>query len=156
MTIVVRRKEVYSWTNLMKKVVRDAVSNHLRKEHYDTIQCVNIDQANEASDVMNGTEGSNFLEHYESTDEIRPEDLIYLGQLLCLCRDRLRSLYSEVYHLSHYLVLRMAMHAVVNGSPHPMLELLPRQHQSRYQFYVCRLRGILAPVLNQQYLKVNL
>lgn len=55
MSIVVKRKNVYSWTNLMKKVVRDQVSTYFRKEFYGNIEFLVPEDKGEKDTVQDET-----------------------------------------------------------------------------------------------------
>jgi len=147
MTIVQRKKEVFSWTNLMKKVARDSVSNFLRKEYYDTPHCVQMDQGRPGDDE----EAGNFLEHYEHANDIRPEDVLHVEQLAENAFRELLAAYRDISHLSHYLTFRMAFHEVVHRQHHPFFAMLAGARLTRYNYYVFLLQTILAPVLSAQY-----
>jgi hypothetical protein len=140
----------------MKKVVRDTVSNYLRKEHYDIVRSINIDQQSEDEDFLSNGNSNSFLEHYEFANEIKAEDLIYFDQLVMACYHNLLKTYKDIYHLQHYLVFRLALHEVINRCYHPFFNFVGNKHMVRYNFYVYKLQSDLAPILNQQYLKISL
>lgn len=153
MTIVKKRKEVYSWTNLLKKVVRDYVSNHLRKEYYDTLQTVKIDQHQHDDDGGEGGGDNQAIESYrnESANEIKTEDLIYFKQQAGFCVTRIRRVYRRITNLSDLLILRLAVHEVVKKVKHNHFVLLRKEDHIRYNYYMFVLQFELAPVLNHNY-----
>lgn len=152
-TIVMRKKDVYSWTNLMKKVVRDRVSDYLRKEFYETLNFVDIDQLNEDNnELTEGTPGAKILDKSEVYNGIRAEDLIYFEELIKSSVIGLKNIYNSVQNLTQLLTLRLALYEVVNGEKHPWYKsLVNYKHVIKYNYYVSILMIELSPVLNHKY-----
>lgn len=151
MTIVNKRKEVYSWTNLLKKVVRDAVSNHLRKEYYNALVIVDVDRHSHDSGEEYGEDSDSVIGKYESNNEIKPEDLVYFNQLVRITAVNISRVYTAVTNLKNYLILKLAIHEVLHKVKHNNYKLLKREDHFRYNYYVFVMQFELAPVLNQNY-----
>jgi hypothetical protein len=153
LTIVKRQKEVYSWTNLLKKVVRDHVSNYLRKEHYNTLSVVDIDQFYEDSeDIAGNTDQSgSVINKYESSNEIKPEDVIYFHQLINICAESLNKISKNITNLKDYLMFKLALYEVINRNKHSSFPLIKKEDLHKYNLYIFMIQFELAPIINHHY-----
>lgn len=151
MTIVRKRKEVYSWTNLMKKVVRDYVSNHLRKEYYDVLPTVRVDQHQDGEGEGDGDNQTVESYRNESSNDIKTEDLIYFEQQAMFCVSRVRRVYRRITNLTDLLILRLVVYEVINKVRHNNFALIKKEDHIRYNYYMFVMQFELAPVLNHNY-----
>jgi hypothetical protein len=150
-TIVMRRKEVFSWTNLMKKVVRDAVSNYLRKEHYG-MSFVELDAHEDGDGDEESGAGDSVGSRFEFDTSVKTDDIIYVKQMLVRCSEGLHRLMSEQRTLQQHLVFKLALHEVATGVKHYLTGSLPPRLEFRYNLYVATITMELAPVLSSKYL----
>lgn len=148
MTIVTRRKHVYSWTNLMKKVVRDYVSNHLRHEYYDTVVTVGVNEMGGEADVSAMGKENHFYERVQSAEGFSTDDLIYLDQILRKTAYALYAYCGQQASLQSYLLATWALNAVTKEEEHVFVAFLPARHRVVYDFHVERIRTLLSPILN--------
>lgn len=151
MTIVVKNKEVFSWTNLMKKVVFDLASNYFRKEVYGTAHLVDIDQLGEDDDLLDGSEGSKLAERYEIASGIKVQDLIYFEQVINICFDSLSRLCFRINNLRDHLLLKYALHEISFKEKHHLYSLVDKNFHHRYNMYLVMLQLELGPILNAKY-----
>lgn len=151
-TIVMRRKEVFSWTNLMKKVARDAVSNHLRKEYYHGMSFIELDSGD--GDLDPGDPGSDdcVATRYEFDSSIKVDDLIYVKQLVTECNHGLYLLFDQQQTLKMHLLFKLALHEVSTRERHYLVDVLPVKYFYRYNYLVAAISMELAPVLSSKYL----
>jgi hypothetical protein len=153
MTIVVREKEVFSWTNLMKKVVFDLASNYFRKEVYGQAHIVDIDQLSEDDDLLDGSDGSKLVDRYEIASDIKSEDVIYFGQVVTICFENLSKLCFSVNNLRDHLLLKFALYEIVHKEKCPLFHIVDKQYHCRYNLYLIMLQLELSPILNNNYFR---
>lgn len=157
MTVVRKQKEVFSWTNLMKKVVHDLASNYFRKEVYNALNFVDIDQPDDSPNgSLEEMDGTKMVERMEMSSDIRAEDMVYFEQLLRVTLRNLRRVAQRITNLRDHLLLKMALYEVFYGKRHKTYVLLDSTHYARYQYMVLMLQLELAPVLNQRYMGMHL
>jgi len=141
----------------MKKVVHDHASNYFRKEVYNALNFVDIDQQDDSpGGSIEDSDGTKLIERTEMANEIRAEDIIYFQQLLEITLANLRRLTLRITNLRDHLLLKLALYEVFYKKRHKLYALLDTTHYARYQYFVLILRIELAPVLNQKYMGVHL
>lgn len=148
-TIVMRRKEVYSWTNLFKKIVNDNVSKYLRQSHYSTTTIIDIESyldGNAEFKKDNPNEQQSPDKFFDS-NEIRPEDLIYLDQLLNKSSHDIVKVFKSCRNIKHYLIARMVWYYLSTGNKHKTCVYLNSEDQLVYNWYKVQLQYCIRPLI---------
>ena len=142
-TIIMRKKVVYSWTNLLKKVVRDYVSNHFRKEYYDKAPTVSIHELTSDLDLEDGSQEAHFFERVENTNGFRPEDLIYVDQRMNQVARRMSAYCKSACDLRSYIIATWALtHALSSKRPR-FSQFLDAKGETLYQLHLSQLQRML-------------
>lgn len=150
-TIIMRRKKVYSWTNLLKKVVRDYVSNHFRKEYYEKAPTVDIHEATSDLDIDEGGQEAHFFDRMESQSGFNPEDLIYLDQMLNKAAYGMSSYIHGTKTFKSYLIATWALEHAMEGDKPSFAKYLPAAEESLYQFHYQKFLGTLRALTKAGY-----
>jgi len=154
MTVVRNRKQVFSWTNLMKKVVKDNVSSYLGKVVYRE----SIVSSIEEMDQHGQEDGVNYGWEFNTCGvdtSVSPEDLLYMDELMVLAARSLVSVAESTRSLRHFMLYKLAVYELVRKIRHPVYKWLRGSDLVRYSYYVTILRIELSPVLNNRYLQIQ-
>lgn len=155
-TIIMKRKHVFSWTNLCKKVVKDYVANHLRKEHYDTLPLVDLQGALAR---LNGDEdeGVSALDRISGEHPFEPESLVYLDELLQKTSRLLWHYLFQALSFKSYVIALLALRELVSDRPPPEARLLRGPDLIQYRLQRFYLDNILSSLRRESaFLESNL
>lgn len=165
MTVVKRQKEVFSWTNLTKKVTFDLVSNYLRKEVYATANLVDIDQQDDENHgMLDGSEGDKLIDRYVIASHIRAEDILYFQEVIKICLSNVSKFTHNVFNIQDHVLMKLALYEAIYRKKHIAYKAISLSKTDdyyssfyfRYNYYLLILQLELAPLLNSVYTTKNI
>lgn len=149
MTIVVRRKVVYSWTNLTKKVVRDWVSNRIRADFYETVPTVDISDYLRALDGDDSAGENLLLDRSGSNSGFTAEDMLHFQQVTRKVVRSIHTYFGMITSLRSYLLAVQALHKSLGRPVSPLAAKLRPQDALVFRFHCVQFDRLLLPLRSE-------
>lgn len=148
MTLIVRRKTVDSWTNIIRKITHD-LSNKWMKTHLysNNAKTVSLDDHGEGEDSEDGMNSTIDIPYYDMDPGVAHMYYHYLNTTV----DRAIKLLNDIgTGTRNRLVAKLSLSHATGRLPLAILQSLPQAVRCRVQYYAYRVRQILIPVFSSR------